>query len=527
MRSIPATMIWEILQRGRWQLIGGMLGANMLPVILLTILRIEAGGNLDPADLRGVFTSLSLVNMLVFAAAVFSCQGSPARLYTYPVPSSTLAAWHMLPAMGLMGLELVLSNAFLNAVFDLGLPLWTPALFTAVTVGAFQASVWWTEKSAWMPLVAAVVVGTLGCWYIVPMIRPLGMTVERELYSFEIAILAAVAIGSYFVAVAGISRNRCGEPISSPAIILWLLGLLELIPDAMIASRRFHSSSDAQFWAEWTKKGWAMPGISVFGLLMWGSIWLVFVRNPKELMEALVAAGALLSVLGMICGLIIGNLGPSDASCDIGPFLSSRPITNTTLARIVLRVALKSVVMSWLIWIVVFALCFGVMSIAGYEPQKYISRELRWWYLPSTLVGAWTVVGVIATIVLTGRLKQSFQIASALFAGYVIFVCVTKYALNHEAQIQLYEGLAAVCGVALIGIAVSLVIAARRRSVIGSPAVALLAAFWGLLIVCVVFESQQRPSIHLPVYIFVAGLATLSVVPVAAAPLAISLNRHR
>lgn len=527
MRSIPAAMIWEIFQRGRWQLIGGMLGANLLPVILLTLLRIEAGGEMDPIELRGVFTSLSLINMMVFAAAILASQGSPSRLYTYPIPSSTLAAWHMIPAMGLMGLEIALSNAFMNAVFHLGLPLWPPAIFTAVMIGAFQASIWWTEKSAWMPFAASVAVGALGCWYIVPMIRPLGMTVERELYGFEIVLLAAVVIGSYCFAVAGISRNRCGEPISSPAIVIWLLRLFELIPDVMIESRRFRSSNDAQYWAEWTKKGWAMPGISVFGLLMWGSIWLLFVRTPKDLIESLVAGGILLSVPGMICGLIIGNLGPSDSNCDIGPFLSSRPITNIDLAKIIVRVALKSVVMSWLIWIFAFAFCYGVMLIAGYDPQKYISNEIRWWYLPATLVSAWTGVGVMATIVLTGRLKQFFQFGTVLFACYIVFVCLTKYALRHDAQVQLYEGLATVCGVALIGIAASLVVAARQRSVISSSAVALLTTFWGMLIACVVFESQQRPSIHLPIYILVAGLAALSIVPVAGAPLAISFNRHR
>jgi len=520
-------MIWELLQRGRWQLIGGMLGANLLPVILFTLLRMEAGGDLDPVELRGAFTSLSLINMLVFATAIFSSQGVPARLYNYPVPSSTLAAWHMIPAMALMGLEVALSNAFMNAVFHLGLPLWPPTLFTAVMIGAFQASLWWSEKSVWMPVVAAVVVGALGCWYIVPMIRPMGATVERQLHGLEIALLVAVVAGSYHFAVAGISRNRCGEPLSSPAIVIWLLGLLERIPDATISSAYFRSSHDAHYWAEWTKKGWAMPGICVFGLFMWGSIWLVFVRNPKDLMESLLAGGALLSVLGMICGLLIGNLGPSDSNCDIGSFLSSRPISNRALATIILRVALKSVVMSWLIWVVTFAFCFGVMQISGCEPQKYLSAEIRWWYLPGALVGAWTGVGVIATVVLTGRLKQSFQIATALFAGIIVTICVSKYALNHQSQVQLFDGIVAVCGVVFIGIAVTLMLAAWRSSLIGARAITMLAATWVLLVASIVFVWQQQPSVHLAVYVFVTGLAALSVAPVAAAPLAISFNRHR
>ena len=48
MRSIPLAMTWEIFAHGRWSLIAGALGANVLPALILTALRHE--GTIIPED---------------------------------------------------------------------------------------------------------------------------------------------------------------------------------------------------------------------------------------------------------------------------------------------------------------------------------------------------------------------------------------------------------------------------------------------------------------------------------------------
>src|SRR5712691_2504066 len=132
MRSIPLAMTWEMFAHGRWILIAAALGANVLPALILTALRHE--GTIDPSDPSQLVMHMVLVqiNMFCFAAAAFAAQGEPSRLFAFPVPTSSLVAWKMLPAMVLVSLETLVSSAALNVVFDLNWPLWGPALFVAV-----------------------------------------------------------------------------------------------------------------------------------------------------------------------------------------------------------------------------------------------------------------------------------------------------------------------------------------------------------------------------------------------------------
>ena len=74
-------------------------------------------------------------------------------------------------------------------------------------------------------------------------------------------------------------------------------------------------------------------------------------------------------------------------------------------------------------------------------------------------------------------------------------------------------------------------VAARRRSLIGSPTVWAAMVLWGALCaLAMLFWSQHRnehwisPS---PVFVYLIGLLALVVFPLAAAPLALVWNRNR
>src|SRR5437667_12048436 len=99
MRSIPLAITWEMLRRGRWGLIAAVLAANALPAIILTALCLD--GAVDPGEPSHIIVHVVLVqiNLFIFGAAVFAAQGTPARLYAFPVPTSSLLAVHMVPAM--------------------------------------------------------------------------------------------------------------------------------------------------------------------------------------------------------------------------------------------------------------------------------------------------------------------------------------------------------------------------------------------------------------------------------------------
>src|SRR4051812_14608220 len=110
MRSSPWILIWEMLYLGRWSLIAAALGANVLPILLFSALR--RTGALDPTDPSQFVMHIMLIqlNMFAFGAGVIAAQGNPSRLYTAPIRTSTLVAWHLLPAALLVGLQSVLST---------------------------------------------------------------------------------------------------------------------------------------------------------------------------------------------------------------------------------------------------------------------------------------------------------------------------------------------------------------------------------------------------------------------------------
>src|SRR5580704_4935508 len=199
MRSIPLAMTWEMLRRGWWVLALGALGANALPVLLFTVLRYE--GPLDPADQSQIIMNMVIVqiNVFLFAAAASAALGPPSRLYTFPVSTSSLVAWHLVLGMLAVALELIASTAMLNAMFGLEWRLWGPAMFAAVAMAAFQAAIWLTEKSGWFLLAISVVSIGLCLWF-KSLYGPMFSVPTHywtEVTPAQVATLLAIGIAAY------------------------------------------------------------------------------------------------------------------------------------------------------------------------------------------------------------------------------------------------------------------------------------------------------------------------------------------
>src|SRR6476646_4432533 len=123
MRSIPATMTWEILRRGGWPLALATLAAIALPTMILMALRHD--GFVDPQDRSMLIMHIVVANntMLLIGVALFSAQGRISRLYAYPLRTSSIVAWRLLPAMAIMAAMVALCLAILNLLFNLNWPV--------------------------------------------------------------------------------------------------------------------------------------------------------------------------------------------------------------------------------------------------------------------------------------------------------------------------------------------------------------------------------------------------------------------
>ena len=526
MRSIPMAMTWETLQRGRWGLLLGVLGANAFPVFLLAALQHEGG--IDPQDpsLSVMQVTLVQINMFMFGTAIFAAQGAPSRLYAYPIRTESFVAWHMLLAMALISLEVVVSTAVLNVLFGQEWPLWGPALFSAAALVAIQAVLWLTEKTAWLPWSVGLVGAALGLWHksrFGPMFsQPTHLWLNITLP--EVATLLAVIALSYWVAIIGVARNRCGEQLGSIGVVAWLERFFDLKFDERLS---FSTPAQAQFWFEWRKKGWAMPGTTVFCMILGLGVWLIFIRDPKALVEGFVVAGGLLSAIGMIGGMIFGNTGPTDQNFEMGHFLGTRPMSTVDMSRTILKAAALSVLIAWAIWGAAFLSLFAILFATNAMPQPLLPSGVQWWYFPATLLGCWTVVALGTSGGLMGSLKWSGQ----FYAGVIVFILTlflfSKFALSHAAQTQLFYGVLAVSGIAFVLGTVWAYAKALRRSLIGGPVVCIAVSVWIALSAVVMLEWVRHPVEQFPVYLFAIGLMAAAVAPFATAPLALTWNRNR
>jgi hypothetical protein len=528
MRSIPVAITWEMLRRGWWVLILGVLGANALPVLLWAGLKHQ--GALDPAEPSMLIMHVVLVqiNLFAFGTSVFAALGTVSRLSTYPVPNSALVGWHMLLGMAAIGLEMVASTALLNAMFDSRWPIWGPAFFAAAMFAACQSALWLAEKSGWTVVTFGVAAISLALWF-KSRCGPVFSFPNHywaEVTPAEALFLAAVPILAYVVGIVGVARNRSGEPPFSIGLIDWLKRVFSLGPQANLT---FRDPLHAQLWYEWRIKGAIMPAIVGMGLLMGLAVWLPN-RNANHLLEELIAAGGLLAVAAALGGLIIGSVALGKASNDlqIGQFLATRPLTNTQLAGTVLRTAAKSIFLGWAMWAVAFLFVYAILCALHISLRSPLPAPVGWWYVPVVLLGAWTAAGAFIPVSLTGRpylfLAVSCGGIMALFIGLMLF---SSNVLSAEAQDRFVHGLAVFWGAAFAIWTVGAFWLARRRSLVAWPTLYGAAGVWiGLCALAAVFWAPNSAE-RITVYILIAGILALSVAPLATAPLALAWNRTR
>lgn len=533
MRSIPAALTWEIFARGKWNMLGAFLTGNALPMLLLTALFRD--GAIDPED-RSMITihvTMLLVNATMFGAILCSAMGHPSRLSAFPAPSWVVVAWQLLPAMVAIALECLLTTAVFNVLFQVNWPLWGPALFIAVALAACVAMFWLTDKSPWYFFVLGIPVLTGGAiWfytrYGVIFQKESAAHMWREVTAAEALTMLAMAGFSYYIAVVGASRSRRGEFLGTPEFLRWLGRLLDPAPAVGLP---FRTSGAAQFWFEWQQKGWALPAIVIFAIPFGFIIWGLFNRNPQELFTAATAAGALLPIGGLVVGLIFGNSGASNEKIEMGHFMATRPMTSPDMSRTMLKTAGISVLFAWMLWATSFLALYAILLLANVEPRPQLPREMGWWFLPLTLLGTWLTLTVMAVIGQTGRpslFAILFCCVPAVTLGLAVFA---NYCLTPEARAVLYDGTTILVGALYVMGTAWAFAAARRRTLIGAPAVWASVGTWSALcLLLLLYWSQHRsdyPTLPWTFLVHISGLLALTVFPIAAAPLALAWNRNR
>ena len=527
MKSVPWAIGWEMLHRGRWGLILSALGANTLPALLFGLLRYEGAlESREEASTILMHLMTVQINLFLFATAVIGALSPISRLYTFPISTASLVGWPMVLGMIAVAVEMAATIVILNMCFGLGWRPLGPTLFAGATFPAILAGLWLAEKSGWLPVVFGAVATPLCLWF-KARYGPLFSTPNHywtEVTFGDAATLAVVPIAAYVVGVVGVTRNRCGSPPYSIGLMAWLQRVFAFGPQTELT---FQNPLRAQLWFEWRTKGAALPAIVGMGLFMGFGIWLLSSRNANALLEGCIAGGAMLLIAALLGGFVLGNVGRADSDIQIGQFLATRPLTNSQLAGTILKTTAKSVFLGWLLWAVALLIVYATLLALRVNLRVVPPAPLGWWFVPVSLVGAWTAASLMLTLALTGRqnlLAVSIFVAIALAIGLMLF---ERTVLSPQAGEYFTRGLAAFGGLVFVLATIVALLAAHRRQLISRRMLSAAIGTWiALCSLSVLFLSPFTVE-QLALGILVAGLLALSVAPLATAPLALAWNRTR
>ncbi|MBX3444842.1 MAG: hypothetical protein KF774_20750 [Planctomyces sp.] len=522
MRSIPWVMSWAMLRRSPWGLVGALLGANLLPVFLLSALR--SAGGVDPNDpaMIIIHVVLSQITAFVLAAALFGSQGPVSGLFCFPASTATIVTWRLLPAMALAAAAVGGSTLAINALYGMDWPVLGPALTVAAALALVQAAFWLTYETWWMFVGVGAAGALIGTWHKAQYGPLSAMPTHywRTVTAADVAQLLGFAALAWAGAVIGVGRLRRGDRIPSLGLAAWFLGVADRGP---LASRRFRSGEAAHDWCEWRRKGWVMPAIVLLYMTFGVFGWLLGDRDSRELVNGLIAGGGALTLLGLLGGLVFGVSGAN--GFPIGQFLATRPITSGRMAWSVLRALARSVLTAWLIWLVALLIALAALWTDGFDLRQ-VQPSLAWWHFPLTLIGPWIVSAPIASLCLAGSEKRFSQTICAVTGVLIAGLAYGTFALSDEAR-QVFQQLsAALVGVACLGGTAAVTVLARRRKLVDTPVLIAAACTWLLLTGGVLLATADLGAAW-PMTILGSGLAALAVAPAAAAPLALSLNRTR
>jgi hypothetical protein len=278
---------------------------------------------------------------------------------------------------------------------------------------------------------------------------------------------------------------------------------------------------------EWQRKGWVMPFCVLTALPCGIVAWLIVSRHADDLLAGFIGGTIVLPLFAFVAGGIFGGIDPNDAKYTIGHFLATRPMSDAELARAILTTAAKSILAGWAIWALAFAIACGCVALNGQTDLLKFPSEASWWYFPATLMVPWIVASVMLTLGLLGRPKQVLQILGGIIGVFLIAGPAFKTMLGLGYSLPILRTLLASLGGVLLICAVVLFNVARRRGLVERPVVWAVAALWLVAtLVFVVFRPASTEP-RLIGDVLGAGIAALIVIPLAAAPLAISFSRHR
>lgn len=555
MIAIAKAMTWEYARQNRWKMLSALLGVVYIANLI--------GGKLPDMNPQAILFTQYLLTLLeiLFLAGVVIIQytnkqkgiGFPSGLYTEPVPTWFLVAWHML--LGVCFAVLVYCTTALIIYLRSGdvWPLLGPSLFLALVVTWMQALVWFC---AGIPSTHTVLAGVLMLVFVHGFNQCFGVStfpvgMPKHAWTPPLAVgplmLSLGIVGACALAAVSVARDRCGDRLSLAWIREWRRPLRAR---PVKASRNFGSPIAAQCWFERRRIGRFIPACNLF------MVTLVVVLGGSGLLgdKTTGVCATLFWVLAVvncmvyppILGIGLGQQGGQQLTVD--PFKAIQPLRNTTLLWIYLRTALETILLGWVIYFAgMLIVLAGLFVTGGREEVNLFLATLRvlsqaaaqpgspWYSIRFVIslrgmgtVCMWSVFVLSASVLLTGR--RWFLVGLSITCWFIpiLWGLLCDLGLIPQAIVEAMRDVRPwVIGLGCLGGTGAALIVALRKSIISwiAPGVAL--GIWGMLCALGVHGDVLKPSGPGADLVLVCGLLALPVAPLALAPLALHWNRHR
>jgi hypothetical protein len=406
---------------------------------------------------------------------------------------------------------------------------------------------WWMQALAWgLPLArfkSFVIVAVAFVHLIVGVMPQLPFDISPAMQWGIVSALLACAPPSAWAALI-LMRQGKWDGVTW-ASILWSRWPQ---PRTQCPRAKFRSAFVAQFWMEWQRQGWLLPGFTAAMALLVipcsmfvGFKWTGVEPPPPEAVLILLLTGPLL--LSGVMGPALAKFDLLGSSRELPVYISVRPMTNGGFVLAKLAMALASSVLTLMISVAGIGLCLAItgkwtlFSKGGLATPlgtiSYLTGCLPVWLLLVLMVWKNLMAGIGTG--LTGRpwiANLGIAWRGAAGMGLIALVMAANlYTDFREALAHWLTTLLIACLAVKLSIAIAAFVFGLRRKAITVRAIGWMIGGW---LVCGIFVAgfagHVCNQIHKPdVWIWAAlgGFLVLPFADLSIAPLALAWNRHR
>lgn len=532
-------MAWEMWRRGWYWFLLAVGTVYTFSMLMLNVATMEPSIRLQM--MFRAFPMLMLSEMMMFISMMAQAQGGDPgkiiepRFYRLPITTETLVAWRVGLGAALVALMHVAVFVLIGASNRIWIPLLVPILFLALAVAAIHALLLIFANHVILRVISGFALG-LGIFF---WIRH-AFAFDRNLTEWpgvrldQAVYLLCAIVAMFAVAVIGAEEVRRGDKTTLVNLREWWERAAERIRNR---PGSFDSPSAAQLWVERREHAGFYAAIGFVPVLVTIVMWFQS-ASVKELLEAAIGMSMFCLIFGAFpIGLVLGQTGKDKSIMEMRTFRATRPVTDRDMSRPLLKSAWREMLGVWGVVLVPVAVVLVILSNTRggtneivmlwerHMSHAEIPAEIR---VPLLLAGfivlQWGLLGVGLSLGLFGR---TAAIAGLIEVSFVSFFIIT-FTFHSPALAWLRPAMLWTVGGGFLIVAQWIMFAGWRRGYVRFWIAALPLILGGVSLIA--YPARHWNGI-IPVIIVVTFVAAvgflLATLPFAAAPLALSYNRHR